>query len=112
MWLNTGHIHEDIPAGLDTVQNYYERLVLDEISHSSDRAREDLDFFADVASVALNRLPPRYIRDDVDMTFFLSPVELQEIHDKVELAVSSAIDYVVSSEPPLSEQDSGLEPNS
>lgn len=96
MWLNHGHPDDNIPTGLDTVHNYYERLVLDEIAQASDRAREDRDFFADVACVALNRLPPRYIRFDVDMTFFLSPVELQEILDKVQLAVSSAIDYVNS----------------
>ena len=112
MWLNTGHIHEDIPTGIDTIHNYYERLVLDEIANSCERAREDRDFFADVACVALNRLPPRYIRYDVDMTFFLSPVELQEIYDKVELAVSSAIDYVSSRERPALDDDSGAEHNS
>ncbi len=98
MWLNSGHIHEEIPTGLDTVHNYYERLVLDEIAQTCDRARDDLDFFADVACVALNRLPPRYVRYDVDMTFFLSQIELQEIYDKVSLAVSSAIEYVSSRE--------------
>jgi len=98
MWLNTGHIHEDMPTSLDTVHNYYERLVLDEIAQTNERAQEDPDFFADVACVALNRLPPRYIRYDVDMTFFLSPMELQEIYDKVALAVASAIEYVTSRE--------------
>ena len=98
MWLNTGHIHEDIPTGIDTVHNYYERLVWDEIARTNDRARDDRDFFADVSCVALNRLPPRYIRFDVDMTFFLSPIELQEIQDKVEIAVASAIEYVTSRE--------------
>ena len=98
MWLNSGHAHDDVPTGLDTVHNYYERLVLDEIARTSERAIADRDFFADVACVALNRLPPRYIRYDVDMTFFLSPVELQEIHDKVAVAVSSALDYVASRE--------------
>lgn len=111
MWLNTGHIQENIPTGLDTVHNYYERLVLDEIAEVSDRARDDRDFFADVACVALNRLPPRYIRYDVDMTFFLSPVELQEIQDKVTLAVSSAVEYVASRERPAVENESETQPN-
>ncbi len=112
MWLTSGQSGiESTPAGLDTVHNYYERLVLDEIARSSNRANQDRDFFADVACVALNRLQPRYIRYDVDMTFFLSPVELQEIYDKVELAVSTAIDYVSkrerpSEDLPLTQQDS------
>ncbi len=108
MWLTAGHNEQDFPAGLDTVHNYYERLVLDEIARNCERANEDRDFFADVACVALNRLPPRYIRYDVDMTFFLSQVELQEIYDKVELAVSTAIDYVSSREarPEEAETDS------
>jgi len=101
MWLTAGRENQDTPAGIDTAHNYYERLVMDEIIHSNPRAREDRDFFADVSCVALNRLPPRYIRYDVDTTFFLSPVELQEIHDKVKLAVSSAIDYVLSREVPI-----------
>lgn len=96
MWLNTGHIYDNLPAGIDTVHNYYERLVLEEISRVNDRASQDVDYFADVACVALNRLPPRYIRYDVDMTFFLSPIELQEIHDKVTKAVSEAVAYVDS----------------
>ncbi|GAB1259511.1 late competence development ComFB family protein [Aurantivibrio plasticivorans] len=96
MWLNTGHIYENLPSGLDSIHNYYERLVLEEIAQQSSRSIEDQDFCADVACVALNRLPPRYIRYDVDMTFFLSPVELQEIHDKVTRSVSEALEYVTS----------------
>ena len=101
MWLTAGQHTADVPTPLDTVHNYYERLVLDEIARNCERAIADRDFFADVACVALNRLPPRYIRHDVDMTFFLSQIELQEIYDKVELAVSSAIDYVTSREQPV-----------
>lgn len=110
MWLTAGHNEDEFPAGLDTVHNYYERLVLDEIARNCERAIEDRDFFADVACVALNRLPPRYIRYDVDTTFFLSQIELQEIYDKVELAVSTAIDYV-SSRSPRSSEDESVTPN-
>jgi competence protein ComFB len=103
MWLNTGHIYDNLPAGLDTVHNYYERLVLEEISRTSSGTMRNVDYLADVACVALNRLPPRYIRYDVDMTFFLSPVELQEIHNKVKKAVADAIVYVDSRGPRRSE---------
>lgn len=111
MWLNTGHIYENLPSGIDTVHNYYERLVLEEISRVSEKALGNVDYFADVACVALNRLPPRYIRYDVDMTFFLSPVELQEIYDKVTKAVVAAIEYVDSRGPRDGEDEGYTAPN-
>lgn len=86
------------PSASDTprssVHNYYERRVFDTINQLSERARDDGDFFADVACVALNHLPPRYIRHDVDLTFFLSPVELEEINAKINRAVEHALRYV------------------
>jgi len=84
---------------MDFIHNYYERLVLQEIFAQSSRVQEgDRDFLADVACVALNRMPPRYIRHDVDMTFFMSPQDIQEIGNKVTKAVTDAISYVESRE--------------
>ena len=84
---------------IDFIHNYYERLVLQEIFEQSARARDgDRDFLADTACVALNRMPPRYIRHDVDMTFFMSPQDMQEIANKVSLSVTDAITYVESRE--------------
>lgn len=83
---------------IDFIHNYYESRVLQEIFTSSPRAQQDREFLADVACVALNRLPPRYIRHDVDMTFFMSPQETQEIQDKVTQAVKAALVYVESRE--------------
>ncbi|MDO3388189.1 late competence development ComFB family protein [Gilvimarinus sp. SDUM040013] len=84
---------------LDTIHNYYEKRVVEAIYEASERARDgDRDFIADVACVALNRLPPRYIRYDVDMTFFTSPQELEEMKDKVTMAVNDAIVYVTERE--------------
>lgn len=83
---------------MDFIHNYYERLVVQEIRRTDERALEDREFLADVACVALNRLPPRYIRHDVDMTFFMSPQEMQEIEDKVTNAVAAALAYVGSRE--------------
>ena len=84
----------------DSVHNYYENLVIEQLLRANDRATQDAEFLADVTCVALNRLPPRYIRHDVDMTFFLSPQELDEINDKVARAVNDAVDYVMSRERP------------
>jgi hypothetical protein len=82
----------------DFIHNYYERRVLQALITVSSRAQQDREFLADTACVALNRLPPRYIRHNVDMSFFMSPQELQEIEDKVTQAVAAAIDYVESRE--------------
>ena len=96
MLFSAGRRRQEVTAGVDQVHNYYEHLVLDRITLTNERARIDVDFLSDVACVALNRLPPRYVRHDVDLTFFMSPVELKEMHDKVEDAVKQAIDYVTS----------------
>lgn len=94
-----GFPHPEDNSDLNSVHNYYERLVLQEILDVSERANSgDRDFFADVACVALNRLPPRYIRHDVDMTFFMSPQEMAEVEQKVTKAVATALTYVSSRE--------------
>ena len=93
--LITSHTHEtDAESTYGSVHNYYERLVFEQLKRASDRAAADPNFMADVACVALNRLPPRYVRHDVDMTFFLSPIEYDEILDKVANAVNEALNYV------------------
>jgi hypothetical protein len=76
------------------VHNYYERLVTEAIVKTDDRALADADFLADVSCVSLNHLPPRYIRHDVDMSFFMSPVEREETEDKVQKAVDYALEFV------------------
>jgi hypothetical protein len=74
----------------ETVHNYYERLVMEEIrDHYLDKGLTD-EQLADMACIALNRLPPRYIRHDIDMSFYLSGEEYEEIHDKVKAAVAEA----------------------
>ena len=77
----------------ESVHNYYEKLVVqylvEEFGVQSDPSR-----MADIACVALNHLPPRYIRYDVDMTFYLSPQESAEMSKKVADACQSAISYV------------------
>ena len=95
--LITGRITHDHPeSARDSVHNYYERFVFEQLARASDKAKADANFFADVACVALNHLPPRYVRFDVDMSFFLSPTEMEEMLDKVAQAVNDAIDHVES----------------
>ncbi len=105
MLLGAGRRRGELPSGVDSIHNYYEHLVLDEIAHVSERSRSDGEFLADTACVALNHLPPRYIRHDVDMTFFMSTEDLQEIQNKVHAAVAKAIAYVEEREAIRAEED-------
>lgn len=83
---------------LANVHNFYEKQVTERVLQSSPRAQKDNEFLADVSCVALNHLPPRYIRHDVDMNFFMSPVEREEIEAKVQHAVDHAIEFVLDHE--------------
>ncbi|MFT6388538.1 MAG: hypothetical protein ACJAUP_001921 [Cellvibrionaceae bacterium] len=82
------------PHDPSTVHNYYERLVTEAILQQDPRATSDFDYMDDTSCVALNHLPPRYIRHGVDMSFYLSPIELEEITTKVSKAVKHAIEFV------------------
>lgn len=98
MLLGAGRHRGELVTAQDTVHNYYENLVLAQLIKASERAAKDPEFLADVTCVALNRLPPRYVRHDVDMTFFLSPTELEEIDVKIAKAVKDALEYVENRE--------------
>ena len=78
----------------DSIHNYYERMVLEEIQRALPERHDESDLLADIACVALNHLPPRYIRHDVDMAFYLSPREQIEMEEKVKTAVQQAIRFV------------------
>lgn len=82
-------------ASLDSIHNYYEQMVLDTAFRQvPEEERRNIDFIADVACVALNHLPPRYVRHDVDMAFYLSPREQEEMEEKVLAAVNEAVEFV------------------
>ena len=79
---------------LDNIHNYYESLVVECLAELTEGKTHEDDFLIDVVCVALNRLPPRYIRHEVDMIYYLSPIEAQEMKDKVKDATKNALDYV------------------
>ncbi|MDK2779110.1 MAG: late competence development ComFB family protein [Pseudomonadota bacterium] len=80
----------------NNIRNYYEQLVAEEIHRAlADRSPQpDMGYMADIACVALNRLPPRYIRFEVDMAFYMTPDELAAISASVRNTVSEAISFV------------------
>lgn len=80
----------------DSINNYFERLVIEEIQNNLDanKMENDDDFLADIACVALNQLPSRYFRHDVDMIFYMTAEEKEQNKIIVENAVMMAINYV------------------
>ena len=80
----------------EQVHNYYERLVFEEVVRRS-AGRTDLtpDMLADMCCVALNRLPARYVRHDVDMVFYLTEHERHAIEQAMDEALDFAFAFVV-----------------
>ncbi len=77
----------------EDIQNYYEHMVVEYIVDHWDQLHLDEleELMPDVMCVALNHLPPRYIRFEIDMAFYLSAEERLEMDHKVEKAVKQAI---------------------
>ncbi len=78
---------------LENIHNYYEQLVLRRIQEIIGKP-DDSDFLEDVACVALNQLPTRYVRYDVDMVYYLTAEERENMEIQIEKAVTHAIEYV------------------
>lgn len=81
---------------LDNINNYYEQLVHDQIMKVlvEGEGITDTDFLEDVACVALNQLPSRYVRHSVDLVFYMTQKELQDGYKAVEDAVEKAFEIV------------------
>ncbi len=79
----------------EQVHNYFERIVFEEVARlSSSHPDYSADMLADVACVALNRLPARYVRHDVDMMFYLTEVERRAIEESLDESLAFAFDFV------------------
>ena len=75
-----------------SIHNHNEQSVFAAVLAAAPRfpsIAEQPELLADVACVALNRLPPRYIRHAVDFAFFQTD---RERHDS-ELALAEAVDH-------------------
>jgi hypothetical protein len=80
-----------------SVRNHNERAVYDAVQRHAERypgISHKTELLADVACVALNRLPARYIRHEVDFAFYLSERERAESERQVEEAVDFAFGFV------------------
>jgi hypothetical protein len=80
-----------------SVRNHNERAVIEEVQQQADRfpgLAHNPELLADVACVALNRLPPRYIRHEVDFVFYLSERERGDSERQIQEAVDYAFGFV------------------
>lgn len=79
----------------DTIHNHHERAVIDAVRHAAPRFPHlGEELLADIVCVALNRLPPRYIRHEVDFAFYLTDRERSENERATEEAVNFAFEFV------------------
>jgi Late competence development protein ComFB len=77
-------------ADFESIHNHYERIIFEAVSTSARNYPQiPRELLADVACVALNRLPPRYVRHDVDLVFYLT--ENERAHNEV--AIAEAVKY-------------------
>ena len=75
----------------DDIHNYYEKLVLQHFSVAKFEEKYNSDFISDLLCIVLNQLPPRYIRHEVDMAFYLPSSERFEMDNNVAAAINKAI---------------------
>lgn len=80
----------------DNIHNYYENLVLQRLNDmlQADFIDSDQNFLEDVACVALNQLPSRYVRYDIDMVYYMTIKEREQMEYEVHKAVTAAVEYV------------------
>src|SRR5450830_758253 len=92
----SGDFLEDFMViNFEQVHNYYERLVFEAVARqSAAHPGFTSDMLADVACVALNRLPARYVRHDVDMMFYLTEHERHAIEESLNEALTFAFAFV------------------
>lgn len=90
----------------ESVHNYFEKLVYREIYTRLPALSVSLELshLEDAACIALNNLPPKYIRHDVDAIFYLSAQEQSELATMVREAVTKALEIVVRN-PEIGSQD-------
>lgn len=84
-------------ADFSSIYNHHERTVVQLVTtlakdYPAMKKRPEL--LADIACVALNRLPPRYIRHEVDFSFYLSEKERADNEQVIQDAVRYAFEFV------------------
>ncbi len=80
-----------------SVYNTHEKTIFEAVAAAAPRypgVADDAGLLADVACVALNRMPPHYIRHSTDLAFFTTEKERQAVLRNVAESVDFAFGYV------------------
>lgn len=78
----------------DDVHNYYEDLLQQHIQALELHQTRDEDYLADLCCLVLNQLPAHYIRHNVDMCYFTTPAQRDEMELRVQDAVSKSVNWL------------------
>jgi Late competence development protein ComFB len=81
---------------LDTIYNYNEPFVRDELVKQSKGLNLDEGVLSDVLCVALNHVTPKYIKHSVDCAFYTQDAEREATRKQIETAVADALKYINS----------------
>lgn len=79
-------------VNMDTFDNYYESLVLEEIGARQLHEQYDDGTVLDIVCTALNQLPAKYIRHPINLYFYSSQPE----QNAMALKASEAVDYALT----------------
>ena len=80
-----------------SVHNTHEKNIFAAVVAAAPRypgVSDDPELLADVACVALNRIPPHYIRHSADLAFFTTEKERLAIRRNIDESVDFAFGYV------------------
>lgn len=79
---------------LDSIFNCNERLVVEEMARQlTDESCTD-EQLGDIACLALNKVPAKYIKHSVDRAFYMSDEERGELESRVRESVTEAIKFI------------------
>lgn len=84
-------------ARFDTVHNINEETVFSAVGAAAARypkISNQPGVLADIACVALNRIPPRYVRHDIDLSSSMNDEDRTQNEAAVKAAVEFAFDFV------------------
>lgn len=84
----------------DQIHNYYETKVIERVMEIAGEKGYNNEQLVDLACIALNNLPTRYFRHEVDLAFYMSAHEHDDINRRVRQAVLDAVGYMDSQRPP------------
>jgi len=87
---------------MNLIHNRFENVVIERVKAKGAKWPvfiQNPGLLADAACIALNKLPPHYIRHEVDLSFYM-PEDKRRVQEELQVnaAVESALAYVLRAE--------------